>query len=74
LLLVTAMSFLVPIRNVSKLVALLQFASLVSAHPHHEHGANSDAPIDAVLWMHMTFQLIVWGGIFGIGMVLGITR
>ncbi|CAE6517207.1 unnamed protein product [Rhizoctonia solani] len=55
-------------------VILLHLASLISAHPHHGNGGNSEVPIDAILWIHIIVQLIVWGGIFGIGMVLGITR
>ncbi|CAE6516981.1 unnamed protein product [Rhizoctonia solani] len=66
------MSFATSIRF--KFIILLQLVSLVSAHPHHGNGGNSEAPIDAVLWIHIVVQLIVWGGIFGIGMVLGITR
>ncbi|KAL5637024.1 hypothetical protein ACGC1H_000862 [Rhizoctonia solani] len=70
------MSFTAPMSSISrfKFVVLLQLASLVFAHPHHENGGNSEAPIDAILWIHIVVQLIVWGGIFGIGMVLGITR
>ncbi|CAE6399054.1 unnamed protein product [Rhizoctonia solani] len=70
------MSFTTPMNGVSRFrfIVLLQLACLVSAHPHHENGGNSEAPIDAILWIHIVVQLIVWGGIFGIGMVLGITR
>ncbi|CAE7226463.1 unnamed protein product [Rhizoctonia solani] len=55
-------------------IAFLLHSALVSAHPHHENGGNSEAPIDAILWIHIVVQLLIWGGIFGIGMVLGITR
>ncbi|KAG8730656.1 hypothetical protein FRC11_006190 [Ceratobasidium sp. 423] len=68
------MSVLMPVERVFKLATLLHLASLVSAHPHHGDGGNPEAPIDTVLWIHIIVQLIVWGGIFGIGMVLGITR
>lgn len=51
-----------------------QLGLLVSAHPHHGDGGNSEAPIDAILWIHIIVQLAVWGGLFGVGMVLGITR
>ncbi|KAH7343906.1 hypothetical protein B0J17DRAFT_739439 [Rhizoctonia solani] len=57
-----------------KLAILLHLASLVSAHPHHGNGGNSEATVDAILWIHIAVQLTVWGGVFGIGMVLGITR
>ncbi|KAA1470261.1 hypothetical protein DENSPDRAFT_774306 [Dentipellis sp. KUC8613] len=33
-----------------------------------------NAPVDAVLWIHMFLQAAVWGILFPIGMVLGITR
>ncbi|KAF8708955.1 hypothetical protein RHS03_03131, partial [Rhizoctonia solani] len=74
LILTMTMSLLEFTKNVSQLTILLYFASLVSAHPHHGHGGNSEAPIDAILWIHISVQLVIWGGIFGIGMVLGITR
>jgi hypothetical protein len=56
------------------LATFMHLASLVSAHPHHGNGGNSDAPIDAILWIHILVQLVVWGGVFGVGMVLGIVR
>ncbi|CAE6418782.1 unnamed protein product [Rhizoctonia solani] len=68
------MSLPMPLKHLFSLAILLRLASLISAHPHHGDGGNSEAPIDAVLWIHIIVQLIVWGGIFGIGMVLGITR
>ncbi|EJC98147.1 uncharacterized protein FOMMEDRAFT_130141 [Fomitiporia mediterranea MF3/22] len=33
-----------------------------------------NAPVDAILWIHMALQCAVWGILFPIGMVLGITR
>lgn len=56
------------------LAIFTQLGLLVSAHPHHGDGGNSEAPIDAILWIHIIVQLAVWGGLFGVGMVLGITR
>ena len=56
------------------LAIFTQFGLLVSAHPHHGDGGDPEAPIDAVLWIHIVVQLTVWGGLFGVGMVLGITR
>ncbi|KAJ1308537.1 hypothetical protein OPQ81_004238 [Rhizoctonia solani] len=63
-----------PLNSVFKSTIVLYLGLLVSAHPHHGNGSNTEAPIDSVLWIHIIVQLIVWGGIFGIGMVLGITR
>ncbi|KAG9082070.1 hypothetical protein FS749_007132, partial [Ceratobasidium sp. UAMH 11750] len=57
-----------------KIFTPLVFAHLALAHPHHGDGGDPDAPIDAVLWLHILIQLTVWGGMFGVGMVLGITR
>ncbi|TFK75059.1 hypothetical protein BDN72DRAFT_955393 [Pluteus cervinus] len=57
-------------------VAFYNAAQLVSAHEHHDQVSEeaAKAPLDAVLWMHMDVQLLVWGILFPIGMVLGITR
>ncbi|QRV72673.1 hypothetical protein RhiJN_00687 [Ceratobasidium sp. AG-Ba] len=55
-------------------LALLVLVQLGLAHPHHGDGGNAEAPIDTILWIHIMVQLIVWGGMFGVGMVLGITR
>ncbi|GLB41596.1 putative protein of unknown function (Ytp1) [Lyophyllum shimeji] len=54
-------------------VALLQTAS---AHPHHDELTEEqrNAPVDSILWIHILLQAAVWGILFPIGMVLGITR
>ncbi|KIJ65455.1 hypothetical protein HYDPIDRAFT_110527 [Hydnomerulius pinastri MD-312] len=47
------------------------------AHEHHDSELTEEqlnAPIDSILWIHMALQALVWGVIFPIGMVLGITR
>jgi hypothetical protein len=61
-------------KSSSSLLSTLILAQLVSAHPHHGDGGDPEAPIDAILWLHILVQLVVWGGMFGVGMVLGITR
>ena len=33
-----------------------------------------NAPVDPLLWIHITLQTLVWGVIFPTGMVLGISR
>ncbi|KAG2011927.1 cytoplasmic protein [Coprinopsis cinerea AmutBmut pab1-1] len=55
---------------------LLLCSSAVRAHPNHKDPTEeaASAPIDAVLWIHMALQAAVWGVLFPIGMVLGITR
>ncbi|KAJ7065273.1 hypothetical protein C8F01DRAFT_737457 [Mycena amicta] len=60
--------------------ALLLLSSLatqlVHAHEHHDELTEEEAnkPTDAILWIHITLQALVWGILFPIGMVLGITR
>jgi len=54
-------------------VSLLQF---VVAHEHHDEltEEEANAPVDSILWIHIFLQAAVWGILFPIGMVLGITR
>ncbi|KAF9466205.1 hypothetical protein BDZ94DRAFT_252633 [Collybia nuda] len=46
------------------------------AHPHHDKltEEQANAPTDAILWIHILLQGAVWGVLFPVGMVLGITR
>ncbi|KAF8639101.1 hypothetical protein AX17_001744 [Amanita inopinata Kibby_2008] len=49
----------------------------VVAHAGHHDTVTEEeanAPIDSILWIHMFLQAAVWGILFPIGMVLGITR
>ncbi|KAH8114554.1 hypothetical protein DFH11DRAFT_228665 [Phellopilus nigrolimitatus] len=48
----------------------------VLAHAHHDELTEEEknAPVDAVLWIHMALQIAIWGFLFPIGMVLGISR
>ena len=48
----------------------------VLAHEHHGELSddNDDKPIDAVLWIHMLLQGFVWGVLFPVGMVLGLSK
>ncbi|EIW75228.1 hypothetical protein CONPUDRAFT_112498 [Coniophora puteana RWD-64-598 SS2] len=57
-------------------LCLLSLALLAAAHEHHDELTEEDAnaPIDAILWIHMALQALVWGILFPVGMVLGITR
>lgn len=56
--------------------SLLIFSLAVHAHEHHEQLSEEQmkAPVDTVLWMHMALQMMVWGVLFPVGMVLGISR
>ncbi|EIN06300.1 hypothetical protein PUNSTDRAFT_115584 [Punctularia strigosozonata HHB-11173 SS5] len=51
-------------------------ALAVRAHEHHDELEEEqlDAPVDTILWLHMFLQAAVWGILFPVGMVLGITR
>ena len=46
------------------------------AHEHDEDISEEElnAPVDAVLWIHMFLQATVWGILFPTGMVLGLSR
>jgi hypothetical protein len=63
------------------LFVLLQSASLTQAHGGHGHDAaliespaNLSAPIDTLLRLHIISETLIWGIIFPIGMVLGLSR
>ncbi|CAK5273818.1 unnamed protein product [Mycena citricolor] len=50
--------------------------SAVWAHKHHNELSEEERnkPVDAILWIHIFLQAAVWGVLFPVGMVLGITR
>lgn len=57
----------------------LVFTWIVPVLAHEHHGAELTeeelhAPVDAILWIHIALQAIVWGFIFPVGMVLGLAR
>lgn len=57
------------------LVAVKSFPA-VHAHAHHDDVSEEQlhASIDAILYLHMGLQALVWGVLFPIGMVLGLSR
>ncbi|RDB18570.1 Protein YTP1 [Hypsizygus marmoreus] len=63
-------------RRIPLLIILCGAAELVAAHRHHDHLSEEQAkaPTDAILWIHIILQAAVWGVLFPVGMVLGITR
>lgn len=63
-------------RFLSTAVVLLASLNLVLAHAHHDEISEeqANAPIDAILWIHMFLQAAVWGILFPIGMVLGLAK
>ena len=54
----------------------LSFIQLSLAHSHSDVLTEEEVnlPVDAILWIHIVLQAAVWGVIFPIGMVLGLTR
>lgn len=70
------------IMHTSKLwyTLLLLFLCLAAtptlAHEHDDDITEEElnAPVDAILWIHMFLQVTVWGFLFPIGMVLGLSR
>lgn len=50
--------------------------NVVTAHEHHNEVSHEEAsaPVDMILWLHILLQALVWGILFPVGMVLGITR
>ncbi|KAF8202448.1 hypothetical protein BJ912DRAFT_944861 [Pholiota molesta] len=63
-------------RNLLRTVLGLCFLLQVLAHGHHDELTEEEAsaPIDNILWIHMLLQGLVWGVMFPIGMVLGLSR
>ena len=58
---------------------LLPFLLMLRAVHAHEHPNEitdemTTAPVDAILWLHIFLQASVWGVLFPIGMVLGLSH
>ncbi|KAJ6605844.1 hypothetical protein B0H10DRAFT_2076115 [Mycena sp. CBHHK59/15] len=55
---------------------MVALSALAYAHEHHDElsEAEVNTPVDSILWIHIFLQAAVWGVLFPIGMVLGITR
>lgn len=60
----------------TRYILLLALAGIALAHKHHNDLTEEEinAPVDTILWIHIFLQVVVWGFLFPIGMVLGITR
>jgi hypothetical protein len=58
------------------ILTCLSFIQLTLAHSHKDVLTEQEAhsSVDAILWIHIVLQAAVWGVIFPIGMVLGLTR
>ncbi|KAF8887343.1 hypothetical protein BD779DRAFT_1611563 [Infundibulicybe gibba] len=59
-----------------RICTLVILSTAVLAHKHHDQltEEQKSAPVDSILWLHILLQGAVWGVLFPIGMVLGITR
>ena len=55
---------------------LLALIIPVLAHKHHDEltEEQANAPVDSILCIHIFLQAAVWGILFPIGMVLGLSR
>jgi len=58
------------------IIGLSCLTSLVLAHEHHDELSDEEAhaPVDSILWIHIFLQAAVWGVLFPLGMVLGLSR
>ncbi|OBT79742.1 hypothetical protein VF21_01382 [Pseudogymnoascus sp. 05NY08] len=66
-------------RGVLVSAILAATATMAMAHEHDEAeipdgSAVSAEPLDAILWIHIMIQMVAFGIIFPVGMVLGIVR
>ena len=54
----------------------LSLIQLTLAHSHKDVLTEEEikSSVDAILWIHIFLQAAVWGFIFPIGMVLGLTK
>lgn len=64
------------LRYTVPLLFLCLAATPTLAHEHDDDVSEEElnAPVDAILWIHMFLQAAVWGLLFPIGMVLGLSR
>ena len=64
------------LRYILTALLLCLAATPALAHEHHDEitEEEANAPVDAILWIHMLLQAVVWGFLFPIGMVLGLSR
>ena len=64
------------LRYIFPVFLLCLAAAPALAHEHHDEISEEEAnaPVDAILWIHMFLQAAVWGFLFPTGMVLGLSR
>jgi len=63
-------------RGLLLLLPFLLVLPVVHAHEHPDEITEemANAPVDAILWIHIFLQASVWGILFPVGMVLGLSR
>ena len=63
-------------RYILSLLSLCLAVTSALAHEHHDDLSEEElnAPVDAILWIHIFLQATVWGILFPVGMVLGLSR
>lgn len=67
------------LQTVAYATLLLTLSTTARAHEGHpenipEGGAISPEPLDSILWIHILIQILAWGVLFPVGMVLGIVH
>ena len=72
----TAANWISKLRHALPLLFLCLAAAPALAHEHDDDISEEDlnAPVDVILWIHMFLQAAVWGFLFPVGMVLGLSR
>lgn len=72
----TAAKWISKLRHALPLLFLCLAAAPALAHEHDDDISEEDlnAPVDVILWIHMFLQAAVWGFLFPVGMVLGLSR
>jgi hypothetical protein len=62
--------------DVWRTVLTLSLIRITLPHSHSDVLTKEEInlPVDALLWIHIALQAAVWGVIFPVGMVLGLTR
>jgi len=64
------------LRHILPVFLLCLVATPALGHEHDDEISEEDmnAPVDAILWIHIFLQAVVWGFLFPVGMVLGLSR
>ncbi|KAF9068437.1 hypothetical protein BDP27DRAFT_1295287 [Rhodocollybia butyracea] len=55
-------------------VACISTTSFAHSHADELDEENASKPVDSILWIHIFLQGLIWGILFPVGMVLGISK